>query len=264
MSSAYTYTATYGSNPSFLRSLLIRLENALVFMGFIVGLLLIFENFSKMLQGEGALEMEMLILSFVMWMGGYLTRGFFTKRWGGVDFAYDLKEKVRVELLYFLFSYTFVTLFITTFLRYVPKYYSSLNIKDATFLTAYFNSEFLMSVFLNLFVLLVFLLGLLSFTEFLYNSFFGSAKYTAQKANAYKTGKVFLIAFMLMGSFIVMQIPFVADTLDIIHTKTLDLFVKNLKWFFDYLLIFPIFYYLVASFKGSLLAEKFSVERKLI
>lgn len=260
----HPYTMTKTSQPSFASNLLYRLENALVYMGYVVGIILLFENFLKMINGEVRNSLVILFTALLLWWGGFISRIYFTKSWAPIKAGYDTAEKFRVETLYFLFAFTFTAVFMTTFVRYIPVYAYSTEFERYALIQDYINGKVIISLVLNLSVLFVFLLGLVALTEYLFSKFFLTQKYGPKSGPTIQFAKLFLLGLMIFFSFIFGNIPFVKEALAVFFGALNGFFVNNMSWLVDYALVFPIFYYLVANFKGSLLAEKFSAYRKVI
>lgn len=260
----HPFTMTKTGKPSFGANLFFRMENALVYMGYVVGIILLFENFVKLFNGEARGSLAILFTALLLWWGGFISRLYFTKHWTPMKSAYSSAEKFRVEVLYFLFSFTFTSVFMTTFIRYIPVYAYNTEFERFVLIEDYINGKVIISIALNLGMLFIFILGLVALTEFLYRKFFERDRYTPKQRVTAQFGKMFLLGLLIFFSFIMVNIPVVRMSL-VAFYRALNLFmVNNASWLVDYALVFPIFYYLIANFKGSVLAEKFSAYRKTI
>jgi hypothetical protein len=258
----YTYTASYTKSPSIFKNVLIRLEHALVYMGFIVGVILVFENIIQLISGNSTNALYLLVLSSVLWMGGYISRLYFTKEWRDMKLRYSVGQWIRVEFLYFLFSYTFTTLFVTIFIRYFPVLSLTTQLSDFSFTSNYLNAKFVVDMVFHSIFVLIFIVGLLSLSEYIYQTFFIKDKYFKGDTAGMKMARISLIGVLLGFSYLFFSLPFVADIGGTVYHIFYEFFTDNMTWLIDYMIAFPIFYYLFVSYKGSLLAEKFSSYKK--
>jgi hypothetical protein len=231
-------------------------------MGFIVGIILVFENILQLVNGNSRNAMYLLLLSLVLWMGGYVSRLYFTKEWREIKLKYSLGQWARVEFLYFLFSYTFTTLFVTIFIRYFPVLSLTTQLSDFSFTSDYLNAKFVVNIIFHSIFVLIFIVGLLSLSEYIYQTFFIKDKYFKGDKAGMKMARVALIGVLLGFSYLFFNLPFVSDVLSVFYYMLFEFFSNNMGWLIDYMIAFPIFYYLFVSYKGSLLAEKFSSYKK--
>ena len=240
------------------------LENGLVYIGYVVGIILLLENIANIINNGSQVGVRIFLFTAFLWFISLISRKLvFGKRYGSKIF-----EKMKIEIVYFLFCHTFTTLFVSTILKYTP----------VTLFSAYETKQFVTSsplmtnvttnlafVFvINAFFVVSLMFALLMLTEVIYKSMAStSGRYVGGSTRA-ATSKILSFGVMIVLTLGILQIPFISGAYDSLTLK-LNLFLKdNFQWLFDYLIGSPLVYYVYASFRGSKLAEEFSLYRKFL
>jgi hypothetical protein len=124
------------------------------------------------------------------------------------------------------------------------------------------DAKFVINIVFHSIFVLIFIVGLLSLSEYMYQTFFIKDKFLKGDDSGTAIARISLIGVLLGFSYIFFNLPFVSDIVTVIYHILYEFFSDNMAWLVDYLIAFPIFYYLFVSYKGSLLAEKFSSYKK--
>lgn len=245
-----------------MKDKLSKIENALIYIGYAGGTILLLENMAKIVSTGSTVGSRIMLFAFIFWLFTFLSRTFVFERH---NFKMKLAQKIRLELMYFVFSHTFVIMFVSTMLKYTPLFYTqSIEISNYSGIVNYITREFVFFFIVNALSFAFFMWFLLFSSKVIYMA-------TLQNKNFYNgdTKKMSFMqsavfALMLTLSLCVLNIPVVWISLDNIN-KASGAFLKgHFAWLVDYVLGSPIVYYAYASIKGSELVERFSLLRKVV
>ena len=246
-----------------VKALVTKIENILIYIGYAVGVILLLENMSKIIKTGSDTGIRIFLYATFFWFMSFLSRKFvFDNHLSKMRFT----QKVRLELMYYVFCHTFVMVFVTSILKYTPMGYRYIQSPLQTYSNVlnYFSHEFI-------FLLLVHFIGLAAFLWFLVTSSNLIYKYAIQKETHVPDNRKRLhfvqsavFAFMLAATLGLLNIPVVGRAVDSINSGV-SLYLKaNFQWVVDYIIGSPIFYYAYTSVKGSELVEHFSLYRKIV
>ncbi|OGC78047.1 hypothetical protein A2619_03135 [candidate division WWE3 bacterium RIFOXYD1_FULL_39_9] len=246
------------------------MENGLVYIGYALGLVLLFENIIKIFSdaGQNVIGIKILLFSLILWAISYVSRKFVFGRNHSINNLSPF-GKFKLEILYFLFCHTFTVLFISTMLRYTPVTFVKTqqelnNYQTYSGLLSYITKDFAFLLAVNAFLVFMFITFLLFASKFFYMFTLGKYKYFGGDIKKMSNLRVMTLALLIVFSLAAINTPFISGTVYTLHFQ-LNAFLKdNFQWLADYIFGSPIFYYVYASFKGSTLAEEFSAYRKFI
>lgn len=240
------------------------IENSLIFIGYVVGILLLLENMANIINEGSKVGIRIFLFSIFLWFISIISRKLVFYKTNGQK----LFEKMKIEIIYFLFCHTFTTLFVSTVLRHTPaSIFSGEQVKQFTDYSG-FMSNFTQNIafvfVVNAFFVITIMFALLMLTEVIYKSVAGSTGHYVGGRTRATTSKILSFGIMIVFSLGIMHIPIINTAYDVMTLK-LNMFLKdNFQWLMDYLIGSPLVYYVYASFKGSELAENFSLYRKFI
>ena len=246
------------------------IENGLVYIGYGLGLVLLFENIANVYtnNGDKIIGIKIIVFSFVLWFVSYLSRKFVFGKNHVINSLTSFK-KLKLEILYFLFCHTFTSLFVSTMLKYTPVTFvetqQELNsYQSYSVLLSYLTKDFAFLLVVNMFLIFMFISFLLFASKFFYIFALGRYGYFSGDVQKMSTLRIMTLGLLIVLTLVLMSVPFVSNTIQTLHAQ-MNLYLKNhFQWLADYIFGSPVFYYVYASFKGSDIAEKFSTYRRFI
>jgi hypothetical protein len=236
-----------------------KLENALIYIGYGIGILLVLEDLVKLVKGlymEGLLA---LLYAGIFWFFGKLIRKAIYKR-KGYDFVPLVKRlpgwRSKTEFLYFLFSYIFISVFSTTLLKF-----TTLTVTAQPMLVTLVSHDLIYTLFFHTLVFIIYISFLLLASKFLFIFFIRkTGNYAGSSASSNMPWLIIFIT-LVIASIAAFQTPFIASILNEIQTNAIAYLKENFQWAADMVIGAPVLYYAYASFKGPEAVESFFIPR---
>lgn len=241
------------------------IEHVLIFIGFAAGLILLLESIASNLKNPDQTGLRIFLFSVFLWFVSFLSRKYIFKTIREIV----LWQKMKIELVYFLFCYTFTNLFVTTILTYTPLsysvgYYESREYSTYSGLLNYLTKDFAFLFLINVLFVVLFFGFLIGVSKYLYKFTLDSSNYVSGDVNKMSILRVLSIAFVVILAFAVMQVPMVSNVVSGLNSVVNEYLRANFQWAIDYVFGSPVVYYAYVSFKGSELVEEFSLYNRLL
>jgi hypothetical protein len=246
-----------------VKSLLTKIQNILIYIGYAAGMILLLENMAKILRTGTETGIRILLFATFFWFMSLLSRKFvFDNHLQKMTFS----QKIRLELMYYVFSHTFVMVFVTSILKYTPVgyHYTNSPLPQYSYLLNYLSNQFIFLVLVHFTSVCLFIWFLMTSSNLIY-------KYAIQREAHVpgNRGRLHFIqsavfAIMLTISLGLLNIPIVWQSVNILNASASKYLSLNFQWVVDYVIGSPIVYYAYTSMRGSELVEHFSLYRKIV
>lgn len=248
-----------------MKAMTVKIENALIYLGYAAGVILLLENMAKILTNSSEVGIRILVFSVFLWLASLISRKLVFRT--GISILKTV-QKLRLEFMYFVFCHTFTLLFVSTIMRYTPTgtglgYYAPTAYEDYSWLMNFFTRDLMFFALINILGFMIFITLMLFSSKFFYKLLLqGTSVNTSYTHAQILRGLSF--AIILIVAFGIINIPFVWNFLGVVNGKFGVYMKEHYQWLVDYVVGSPAFYYAFASFKGSELVEKFSLYRKVV
>lgn len=240
-----------------------KIQNILIYIGYAAGMLLLLENMAKIIRTGSETGIRILLFSTFFWFMSFLSRKFvFDNHLHKMTFS----QKLRLELMYYVFSHTFVLVFVTSILKYTPVGYHYINspLQSYSNVLNYLTNQVIFLVLVHFISLFVYIWFLMTSSNLIYKYAIQREAYVPGNRKRLQFIQSVIFAIMLTISLGLLNVPIVWKSVNAINVSASDYLRINFQWLVDYLIGSPIVYYAYTSMRGSDLVEHFSLYRKIV
>jgi len=246
-----------------VKSLMNRIQNILIYIGYAAGMILLLENMAKILRTGSETGIRILLFATFFWFMSLLSRKFVFDNHVN---KMNLSQKLRLELMYYVFSHTFVLVFVTSILKYTPVGYVYVNspLPQYSYVLNYFSNQVIFLILVNFVSVCMFIWFLMTSSNLIYKYAIQKEAYVPDNRGRLHFVQSAVFAVMLAISLGLLNIPIVWQSVNAINNNASNYLRLNFQWVVDYIIGSPIVYYAYTSMRGSELVEHFSLYRKIV